>query len=211
MLFIRSRSSVIDCQEGGSVCISTRFIDQDVELIIQDEIKVIIVTEKRGMLDNLCQAKLWESLPCIIVASGGRPDATVRRFVRKLADLTTVPVVAFTDWDPSGLVICNAYRFGTIECAYECTHLTTSRMKWLGMRHKHIVEYVVRILTAAHFVLKIQIIISFRRNQTVCPISPLVMQVSQLCNHATIVSHINSQNDLSKMQKFNGKRMDTAE
>jgi DNA topoisomerase VI subunit A len=175
---IRSQSSVIDCRGNGCVCINTRMIHQDVELIIQDEIKVVIVTEKRGMLDNLCQARLWERLPCIIVASGGRPDESVRRFVRKLADLTTVPVVAFTDWDPSGLDICNAYRFGTIECAYECTHLTTSRMKWLGMRHKHIVEYVVRILTAAHFVLNFQIIISFRRSQIVCPISLLVMQVS---------------------------------
>ena len=178
MLFIRFASSVIDCREGGCVCINTRMIHQDVELMIQDEVEVIIVIEKRGMLDNLCQAKLWERLPCIIVASGGRPDATVRRFVRKLADLTTVPVVAFTDWDPSGLEICNAYRFGTIECAYESTHLTTSRMKWLGMRHKHIVEYVVCILTAARFVLNFQVIISFRRSQIVCPILLPVMQVS---------------------------------
>jgi DNA topoisomerase VI subunit A len=139
----RSPTLQIDCRCVGGVCIDTAIMGKDVEMFIQGGIKLILVIEKRGMLDSLCQVKIWEHLPCIIVASGGIPDASARRLVHKLANLTTVPVVAFTDWDPGGINICNAYRFGTIETAYECSHLTVPRMKWLGLRYKHIVEYVV--------------------------------------------------------------------
>jgi meiotic recombination protein SPO11 len=145
-LFLRTSTGIIDCRvEKQGQRITTTIVSKDVEFIVEDEVKFIVVVEKRGMLHTLVHAKLWEHLPFIIVSTGGNPDVTVRRFVNKLANLTTAPVVAFTDWDVSGFSIMSIFRFGTIAMAYDCARLTTPRMKWLGLRSVHVAEYVVRI------------------------------------------------------------------
>jgi meiotic recombination protein SPO11 len=45
-----------------------------------------------------------------------------------------IPVLALVDSDPYGLKILSVYSSGSKQMSYDSSHLTTSDIKWLGVR-----------------------------------------------------------------------------
>ena len=49
-------------------------------------------------------------------------------------DQLKIPVLALVDSDPYGLKILSVYSSGSKQMSYDSSHLTTSDIKWLGVR-----------------------------------------------------------------------------
>lgn len=50
-------------------------------------------------------------------------------------DQLKIPVLALVDSDPYGLKILSVYSSGSKQMSYDSSHLTTSDIKWLGVRN----------------------------------------------------------------------------
>ena len=64
----------------------------------------------------------------------GQPDVATRLFLRKVRDVLQIPVLALVDSDPYGLKILSVYCSGSKQMSYDSNHLTTTDIKWLGVR-----------------------------------------------------------------------------
>lgn len=67
-----------DCEaladEGGSLSITSKWTecdDDDLEIVVHQDVKVILVVEKEGIFHRLCEDKFHLIVPCIIVTGSG--------------------------------------------------------------------------------------------------------------------------------------------
>ncbi len=56
-------------------------IYSDMRFQICESYDFILIVEKDTAFDVLCQAKLWEELPCVLITGRGIPDAATRCLV----------------------------------------------------------------------------------------------------------------------------------
>ena len=76
-----------------------------------------------------------------MITGKGQPDVATRLFLRKIRDQLKIPVLALVDSDPYGLKIMSVYSSGSKQMSYDSSHLTTSDIKWLGVRPSDLNRY----------------------------------------------------------------------
>lgn len=83
---------------------------------------------------RLAEDRFYNKYPCIVVTGKGQPDVATRLFLKRITDELKIPVLALVDSDPYGLKILSVYCSGSKQMSYDSGHLTTSEIKWLGIR-----------------------------------------------------------------------------
>jgi DNA topoisomerase-6 subunit A len=108
----------------------------------------ILVVETASLFQRLVHHRYYERARCILISMSGVPTRACRRFVRRLADVTHLPVLAFTDGDPYGY--CNIYR--TLKCGSgQAAHINrffcVPQAQYLGVTPQDILDYDLRDAT----------------------------------------------------------------
>ena len=123
----------IDCTRMG---VGGKAIPPYIDRItnIQSDADFILLVEKEAAYMRLAEDRFYQKYPCIIITGKGQPDVASRLFLRKIRDQLNIPVLAMVDSDPYGLKILSVYSSGSKGMSYDSGHLTTSDIKWLGIR-----------------------------------------------------------------------------
>lgn len=130
----------IDCTRLGTGAWS---IPSRVEhLALETSAKWVLVVETASLFQRLVHHRWYEQARCILISMSGVPTRACRRFVRRLADATRLPVLAFTDGDPYGY--CNIYR--TLKCGSgQAAHINrlfcVPQARYLGVTPQDILDY----------------------------------------------------------------------
>ena len=86
----------------------------------------LILVEKDAIFRRLCEDRVWDRLPggAVVVTSHGWPAAGVRAFIAALRSAAPRgalhTVLGVCDWNPAGVGILTAYKYGTRKCAVGC-------------------------------------------------------------------------------------------
>ncbi|SBT32883.1 topoisomerase, putative [Plasmodium ovale wallikeri] len=98
---------------------------------VESRAHYIIIVEKYSLYQKLCENKIWNVLPSILMTGKGFPDFSTRKVLSELVDLFDLECVYVGDYDPYGIQIFLSYKEGckTNEGAiYSCKDI-----KWAGM------------------------------------------------------------------------------
>jgi meiotic recombination protein SPO11 len=130
----------IDCTKMG---IGGKAIPPYVDQIenIRSDADFIILVEKEAAYMRLAEDRFYLKYPCIIVTGKGQPDVATRLFLKKITSQLKIPVLSLVDSDPYGLKIMSVYCSGSKQMSYDSGHLTTSEIKWLGIRPTDLDKY----------------------------------------------------------------------
>jgi DNA topoisomerase-6 subunit A len=130
----------IDCTKFGSGAYS---IPISVEhLKFETDAKFILAIETAGMFQRLVKHTYWKKANCILVAMGGVPTRSVRRFIRRLADDKRLPVYVFTDADPYGFLnIYRTFKVGSGNAAHINRYFCVPQAKFFGITTQDIIDY----------------------------------------------------------------------
>ena len=131
----REAGDLIDCTRMG---IAGKAIPPYIDRItdIKSDAEFIILVEKEAVYLRLAEDRFYNKYPCIVITGKGQPDVATRLFLRKIRDELKIPVLAMVDSDPYGLKILSVYCSGSKQMSYDSNHLTTTDIKWLGVRLK---------------------------------------------------------------------------
>ncbi len=111
--------------------------------------RLVLVVETSSLFQRLVHHRWYEKSHAILISMSGVPTRACRRFVRRLADDTRLPVLAFTDGDPYGY--CNIYRtlkVGSGQAAHINRFFCVPQAHYLGVTPQDIVDY--RLEDATH-------------------------------------------------------------
>jgi DNA topoisomerase-6 subunit A len=101
----------------------------------------IIAIETGGMFDRLVENGFDESHRAILVHLKGQPARSTRRFIKRLQELSKLPVVIFTDGDPWSFRIFASIAYGAIKTAHISHYLATPTAQYLGITPSDIMNY----------------------------------------------------------------------
>lgn len=130
----------IDCTKMG---IGGKAIPPYIDKItnIRSDAEFIILVEKEAAYMRLAEDRFYNKYPCIVITGKGQPDVATRLFLRRITDELKIPILALVDSDPYGLKILSVYCSGSKQMSYDSSHLTTSDIKWLGVRPSDLNKY----------------------------------------------------------------------
>lgn len=130
----------IECAKLGSGAWS---IPSRVEhLRFSSKAKFILAVETSSLFQRLVHHRYFEKANCILISMSGVPTRACRRFIRRLADDQSLPVLAFTDGDPYGY--CNIYRtlkVGSGQAAHINRFFCVPQVHYLGVTPQDIIDY----------------------------------------------------------------------
>jgi DNA topoisomerase-6 subunit A len=137
----------IDCRNLGSGAYS---IPRSVEhLAFSTEAKFILAIETGGMFQRLNNHRFWQQADCILVEMGGVPTRATRRFIRRLADNSGLPVYCFVDCDPYGFAnIYRTLKAGSGNAAHINRFFCVPQARFLGVTPQDIIDF--RLEDATH-------------------------------------------------------------
>ncbi|MFT5239947.1 MAG: DNA topoisomerase-6 subunit A [Candidatus Promineifilaceae bacterium] len=130
----------INCAKLGSGAWS---IPSRVEqLKFESSAAFILVIETSSLFQRLVHHEFYKKRNCILISMSGVPTRACRRFVRRLADEQSLPVLVFTDGDPYGY--CNIYRtlkVGSGQAAHINRFFCVPQAHFLGVTPQDILDY----------------------------------------------------------------------
>jgi DNA topoisomerase-6 subunit A len=104
--------------------------------------RFILVIETSSLFQRLVHHRYYETAQCVLISMSGVPTRACRRFIRRLADDATLPVLVFTDGDPYGY--CNIYRtlkVGSGQAAHINRFFCVPQAHYLGVTPQDIRDY----------------------------------------------------------------------
>ncbi|MBU0472106.1 MAG: DNA topoisomerase IV subunit A [Nanoarchaeota archaeon] len=130
----------IDCTKFGSGAYS---IPSSVEeLKFETDAKFILAIETAGMFQRLVKHNYWKQANCILISMGGVPTRACRRFIRRLSDDMSIPVLVFTDGDPYGFLnIYRTLKVGSGNAAHINKYFCVPKAKFIGITPQDIIDY----------------------------------------------------------------------
>ena len=139
-VIIEDRGDVIDWSKLGS---GGWAIPSNVEEIIfhKVEAKFILYFEKSTMFERANEDKAWKKLHCVIMSSQGQATRGIRRLLQRLHEEEGLPVYVLVDFDPWGIYIYSAIKFGSIALAHASDRLALPDAKFIGLMEKDIERY----------------------------------------------------------------------
>ena len=97
----------------------------------------ILIVEKEAVFRALCEARLWDLMPVVLVTGQGMPDIATRAIIQQIVHASTPPshlsyrgaslcpsekcVMGLVDWNPSGCYILCNYKFGNKKASKQST------------------------------------------------------------------------------------------
>ena len=131
---------LIDCTKMG---VGGKAIPPFMDLItnVQSDAEFILLIEKDAAFMRLAEDRFYNRYPCIMITGKGQPDVATRMFLRLLTSTLKIPVIGLVDSDPYGLKILSVYMTGSKNMSYDSANLTTSGIKWLGVRPSDLDRY----------------------------------------------------------------------
>ncbi|SCN45074.1 topoisomerase, putative [Plasmodium malariae] len=124
----KNNESLILCHMEYGLMINEYLLNVD---HVESLAHYILVVEKYSLYQKLCENKIWNILPCILITGKGFPDYSTRKILRELLDLFHLECVYVGDYDPYGIRIFLSYKEGcktNEEGVYSCKNI-----KWVGM------------------------------------------------------------------------------
>ncbi len=103
--------------------------------------KFVIAIECGGMVDRLAENGFAEQHDAILLHLKGQPARSTRRFLRRLSEELSLPVVVFTDGDPWSFRIFASVAYGAIKTAHLSSYLATPNAEFLGVTASDIENY----------------------------------------------------------------------
>jgi DNA topoisomerase-6 subunit A len=110
-----------------------KFIDADADFIV--------AIETGGMFDRLVENRFDEDSRAILVHLKGQPARSTRRFLKRMAEERSIPVIVFTDGDPWSFRIFASVAYGAIKTAHLSEYLATPSAQFMGITPSDIVNY----------------------------------------------------------------------
>lgn len=101
----------------------------------------IIAIETGGMFDRLVENGFDTSNRAILVHLKGQPARSTRRFIKRLNEISNLPVLVFTDCDPWSYRIFASVAYGAIKTAHISEYLATPSSQYLGVTPSDIENY----------------------------------------------------------------------
>jgi hypothetical protein len=118
----------------------------------------ILIVEKEAVFRALCEARLWDMMPLVLVTGQGMPDIATRMMIYQIthASAPSLPlsvgagaprrtpgpmcVMGLVDWNPSGCYILCNYKFGNKKAtkqstSYVSAHVLRSSSNWCFLLH----------------------------------------------------------------------------
>ena len=111
-------------------------------LRFETKAKFILAVETASLFQRLVHHRYYEKAHCILISMSGVPSRACRRFIRRVADDCSMPVLAFTDGDPYGY--CNIYRtlkVGSGQAAHINRFFCVPTCHYLGVTPQDIHDY----------------------------------------------------------------------
>lgn len=105
------------------------------------DVKFIVAIETGGMFARLVENGFDTKHHCALVHLKGQPARSTRRFIKRLAEEHSVPVVTFTDGDPWSFRIHASIAYGAIKTAHISEYLATPSAQYLGVTPSDIENY----------------------------------------------------------------------
>jgi meiotic recombination protein SPO11 len=139
-LRFRDAGDLIDCTKmgvGGKAI--PPFTDRVTD--IEGDAEFVLLVEKDAAFMRLAEDRFYNRYPCVIITAKGQPDVATRVFLRRVKETLKIPVLALMDADPYGLKILSVYMSGSKNMSYDSASLTTSDIKWLGVRPSDLDKY----------------------------------------------------------------------
>lgn len=104
---------------------------------IESSASFIIVIEKFGIFQRLCEDMFFHGIPSILVCGKGYPSVATRLMVSRMAAQFRIPVIGLADYNPHGLALLQTYRRGGLQTSIEASNFVVD-VRWLGLRACHI-------------------------------------------------------------------------
>ena len=136
----RDDGDFIDCTKMG---VGGKAIPSLIDRItdIQGTAKFVLLVEKDAAFMRLSEDRFYQQYPCIIITAKGQPDVATRLFLKRVKEKLNIPILGLFDSDPYGLKILSVYMSGSKNMSYDSANLTTSDIKWLGVRPSDLNRY----------------------------------------------------------------------
>ncbi|KAJ9473224.1 hypothetical protein DIPPA_70133 [Diplonema papillatum] len=97
------------------------------------DVRAIVVVEKDSVFQQLCESRLWEILPCILITGCGFPDAATRIVLWKIvSENPELVVYGLVDHNPFGVSILMTYKHGSRMMGLDMFQFTVP-IAWLGL------------------------------------------------------------------------------
>jgi DNA topoisomerase-6 subunit A len=101
----------------------------------------ILAIETGGMFDRLVENSFDEKQRAILVHLKGQPARSTRRFIKRLNEELSLPIIVFTDSDPWSYRIFASIAYGAIKTAHISRYLATPSAQFLGVTPSDILNY----------------------------------------------------------------------
>jgi DNA topoisomerase VI subunit A len=136
----------IDCSKFGSGSYTVPSVVEHLEF--KTKAKFILCIETSGTFERLVEEGYAATAHCVIVAMGGVPSRSCRRFVRRMADTHKIPVYVFTDGDPYGYFnIYRTLKVGSGNAAHLNEYFCVPQAKFLGVTPQDITDFNLKDCT----------------------------------------------------------------
>ena len=136
----------IDCARFGSGSYTVPSVVEQLEF--RAKARFILAVETNGTFERLVEEDYAKKTHCILVAMGGVPSRSCRRFVRRLADAHRIPVYVFTDGDPYGYFnIYRTLKVGSGNAAHLNEFFCVPQARFLGVTPQDITDFKLKDCT----------------------------------------------------------------
>eukprot|EP00743_Colponemidia_sp_Colp-15_P004840 GILK01005215.1.p1 GENE.GILK01005215.1~~GILK01005215.1.p1 ORF type:complete len:523 (+),score=119.06 GILK01005215.1:43-1569(+) len=136
----RDDGDLIDCTKMG---VGGKAIPPNTDRVtdIRGDAQFVLLVEKDAAFMRLAEDRFYNTYPCIIITAKGQPDVATRIFLKRVKETLQIPILGLVDSDPYGLKILSVYMSGSKNMSYDSASLTTSDIKWLGVRPSDLNKY----------------------------------------------------------------------
>jgi DNA topoisomerase-6 subunit A len=137
----------IDCARLGAGAYT---VPRSLEHVsFESDADFVLAIETGGMFQRLKSHRFWQKRPCVLVEMAGVPTRATRRFIRRLADDLSLPVLVFTDCDPYGFAnIYRTLKAGSASAAHVSHLHAVPSARFLGVTPRDIRDF--RLEDATH-------------------------------------------------------------
>ena len=105
------------------------------------DVDFVLAIETGGMFDRLVENGFDRSHNALLVHLKGQPARSTRRFMKRLNEEKTLPVLVFTDCDPWSFRIFASVAYGAIKTAHISEYLASPSAQYLGVTPSDIENY----------------------------------------------------------------------
>ncbi|MBI5001350.1 MAG: DNA topoisomerase IV subunit A [Euryarchaeota archaeon] len=116
-------------------------VEADKIKLLDHDADFIMAIETGGMFDRLVENGFDDKSRAILVHLKGQPARSTRRFIKRLNEEMSLPVVCFTDGDPWSFRIYASIAFGAIKTAHISEYLATPTSMFCGITASDILNY----------------------------------------------------------------------